>query len=349
MIVNARWATMFGLVLMGAAVCGCGGGGDNESVTTGPGPTAQGHGPDATVVVDGSSTVYRISKAAQEAFASVDPDVNVVVDNHGTGGGFGRYLQGEVDIVDASRNANDDEAAKARAHGIEWTRFFVGNDGITVVVNPSNTFVRSLTVEQLKKLWQPNSKVNTWKDLDPSWPDRKIILYSPDNDSGTFDFFTEAVVGKTKSQREKVQQSSDDNTLVSGVASDEDGIGYFGYAYYAANGERLRAVPIQNGPDAKPVLPSPESIANKTYKPLSRPLYIFVKNSAARRPEVKQFLTYYLDNVDALSVKAKYDPLTADQEAANKEALATLYGDGSRGPAPAKPAAPGGEPGAAKE
>ena len=343
MISNFRRAAEIGLVLLSLTLAGCGG--DDEPGTTGPGGRRP--GPAATIIVDGSSTVFRISKAAQEAFASVNPDVTVVVDNHGTGGGFSRYLQGEVDIVDASRQAKEDETAKAKAQGIEWTRFIVGNDGITVVVNPKNTFVKSLTVEQLKKLWQPGSTVKTWKDLDPSWPDRKIILYSPDNDSGTFEFFTEAIVGKAKSQREKVQQSSDDNTLVNGVANDEDGIGYFGYAYYAANKERLRAVPVQNGPDAKPILPSPESIADKTYKPLSRPLFIFVKNSAARRPEVKQFLKYYLDNVDALSVKAGYDPPTAEDKAANTEALSALYPAG--GADSSKTGAPAGEPASAKK
>ena len=207
-----------------------------------------------------------------------------------------RYLQGEVDIVDASRPAKPDEESKAKAQGIEWTRFLVGYDGITLVVNPKNDFVKSLTVEQLKAIWAPASKVKTWKDVDPAWPARKIILYSPDNDSGTFEFFTEAIVGKAKSQRDDVQQSSDDNTLVNGVAGDPDGLGYFGYAYYAANKDKLRAVAVQNGADAKPVLPSPATIADKTYAPLSRPLFIYVKNSAARRPEVAQFLKYYLEN-----------------------------------------------------
>ena len=232
--------------------------------------------------------MFRISKAAQEDFGSVNPDIMVVVDNHGTGGGFGRYLQGEVDIVDASRPAKPDEEAKAKAQGIEWTRFLVGYDGITLVVNPKNDFVKSLSVEQLKTIWAPGSKVKTWKDVDPVWPDRKIVLYSPDNDSGTFEFFTEAIVGKAKSQRDDVQQSSDDNTLVNGVAGDVDGLGYFGYAYYADNKDKLRAVAVQNGPDAKPVLPSPETIPDKTYAPLSRPLFIYVKNSATRRPEVAQ-------------------------------------------------------------
>jgi phosphate transport system substrate-binding protein len=279
----------------------------------------------ATVVVDGSSTVYRISKAAQEAFESVNADTTVVVDNHGTGGGFGRYLEGEVDIVDASRPISEDEATKAKARGLDWTNFTVGNDGITVVVNPKNELVRAMSVEQLKKLYKPGSHVKTWKDLDPTWPDRKIILYSPDNDSGTFEFFTEAIVGKKKSQRDDVQQSSDDNTLVNGVVSDQDGIGYFGYAYYANNKDRLRAIAVQNGPDAKPVLPSPETIADKSYKPLARPLFIYVKNSAAKRPEVKQFLTYYLDNVEKLAVKGGYDPPTTDDQKANKEAFSKLY------------------------
>src|SRR4051812_23999399 len=170
---------------------GCGGGGgtgaDSDS---------------GTVVVDGSSTVFRISKEAQLAYSPGHPDVTVVVDNHGTGGGFSRYLQGEVDVVDASRDAKPDEAEKAKSQGIDWTRFLVGYDGITVVVNPKNDFVKSLTVGQLKALWSPGSTVKTWKDLDPSWPDRKIVLYSPDSDSGTFEFFTEAVVGKAKSQRD---------------------------------------------------------------------------------------------------------------------------------------------------
>ena len=311
-------AVLAGAVLyLGLAGCG----GDDSPVTGGPAKR-----PSGTVVIDGSSTVFRISKAAQESFNSVNPDVTVVVDNHGTGGGFGRYLQGEVDIVDASRPAKPEEESKAQAQGLDWTRFLVGYDGITLVVNPKNTFVRSMTVEQLKKLWEPGSRVRTWKDLDPTWPDRKIVLYSPDSDSGTFEFFTEAIVGKAKSQRDDVQQNSDDNFLVNGVAGDPDGLGYFGYAYYAANKDRLRAIAVQNGPEAEPILPSSESIASKTYVPLSRPLFIYVKNSAARRPEVAQFLQHYLDNIERLAVRGGYDPPTAEDREANTEALAALLG-----------------------
>jgi phosphate transport system substrate-binding protein len=215
--------------------------------------------------------------------------------------------------------------------------------------------VKTLTVDQLKKMWQPGSSVKTWKDVDPSWPDRKIIFYSPDNDSGTYEFFIEAIVGKPATpaaagkagaggatdakskgapgkaaapagQREGVQQSSDDNTLVNGVANDDDGLGYFGYAYYAANKDRLRSLAVQNGAEAKPVEPSPATIADKSYAPLSRPLFIYVKNSASRRPEVKQFLTYYVDNVDKLAVKGGYDPPTPEEMKSNQETLSKLLG-----------------------
>jgi phosphate transport system substrate-binding protein len=328
-----RTFRLIALAALGLGIVGCGSDEPENVAGTGPG----GQQPSGTVIVDGSSTVFRISKAAQEAFDAVNPHVTVVVDNHGTGGGFSRYLEGEVDIVDASRTAKDSEESKAKAQGIEWTRFTVGNDGITLVVNPKNTFVKAMTVEQLKKLWRPGSTVTAWKDLDPTWPDHKIILYSPDNNSGTYEYFIEAVIGDAKSQRDGVQQSSDDNTLVSGVANDADGLGYFGYAYYAANNDRLRAIAVQNGPDAKPVLPSPETIANKSYKPLSRPLFIFVKNSASRRPAVKQFVRYYLDHVDELSVKGGYDPPTAEDRKANIVSLAKLFPDSGTSAPPAAP------------
>jgi phosphate transport system substrate-binding protein len=290
--------------------------------------------PAAAVIVDGSSTVFRISKSAQEAFNGIDSEITVVVDNHGTGGGFSRYLQGEVDIVDASRAAKPDEESKAKAQGIEWSRFVVGYDGITLVVNPKNDFVKALSVEQLKAIWEPESKVKTWKDVDPTWPARKILLYSPDSDSGTFEFFTEAIVGKAKSQRDDVQPSSDDNTLVSGVAGDPDGFSYFGYAYFASNQDKLHAVAIQNGSTAQPVLPSPTTIADKTYAPLSRPLYIYVKNSAARRPEVAKFLKFYVNEIDELAKKGGYNPPTDQDKTSNAETLAKLLpGSDSKGKA----------------
>jgi phosphate transport system substrate-binding protein len=317
-------AGIVGLLVLLNLAAGCGGPANQSAGGPGPGPKASG-----TILVDGSSTVFRISKAAQEGFSRVNPGVTVVVDNHGTGGGFGRYNRGEVDIVDASRAAKPDEEAKAKQQGIDWTRFLVGYDGITLVVNPKNNFVKSLTVDQLKAIWEPGSKVKTWKDVDASWPDRKIIFYSPDNDSGTFDFFTEAITGEPKRQRDDVQPSADDNTLVNGVAGDPDGLGYFGYAYYAANSDKLRPLGVARSAGAEAVVPSPATIADKSYAPLSRPLYIYVKNSAARRPEVSEFLKYYLENVDTLAVKAKYDAPSPAEKAANLETLSKLLSGGS--------------------
>ncbi len=316
------WAISLSITMSIAPGCGGesgGGGGPN-------GPPAA--APAATIIVDGSSTVVRISEAAQEEFKAVNPAVTVTVDEHGTGGGFSRYLQNEVDIVDASRPAKPDEEAKAKAQGIEWTRFVVGYDGITLVVNPKNDFVKALSVEQLKAIWAPGSKVKTWKDVDAAWPDQKIALYSPDNDSGTFEFFTEAIVGKAKSQREDVQQSSSDNTLVLGVSGDQFGLGYFGYAYYSSNQDKLRAVPVKNGADARPVLPGPDTIRDKSYAPLSRPLFIYVKNSAARRPEVGQFLRFYIENIKSLSEKGGYNPPTGEDVAANQATLSKLLSSG---------------------
>jgi phosphate transport system substrate-binding protein len=290
-------------------LAGCGGGGSR-----------------GVVIIDGSSTVFRISNAAQEAYNLVNPEVDVVVDNHGTGGGFSRYLQGEVDIVDASRPAKPDEESKAKAQGIEWTRFLVGYDGITVVVNPANEVVKELDVSRLNAIWAPDSSVRTWKDIDPSWPESKLVLYCPDRDSGTFEFFTEAIVGKARSQREDVQASSDDNILVKGVAGDRDGLGYFGYAYYSANKDKLRAVPIKNSPDAPAVAPSPATILDKSYSPLARPLYIYAKNSALRRPDVAAFVKYYLENVATLAEKAGYVAPTSEDQADNKKALAGAGG-----------------------
>lgn len=304
------------LLATSVLICGCGG--DEDDKSTG--------GPSGTVDVDGSSTVFRISDVAREAFEKVDPKVNVVVGNHGTGGGFGRYLKGEVDVVDASRAAKPDEEEKAKAQGIDWARFLVGYDGIAVVVNKKNTFVKSLTVAQLKALLVSDSKVKTWKDLDPSWPDRKVVFYTPDKDSGTYEFFVEAVLGKGAKQRDDIQASPDDNFLVKGVSGDEDGVGYFGYAYYAANAATLTALGIKADDTTPLVVPNPKTILDKSYAPLSRPLYIYVKKSAMGRPAVASFVRFYLEGVAKFAEKARYVAPTAEDQAANKATLAALPG-----------------------
>lgn len=251
------------------------------------------------IVVDGSSTVFRISKAAQLGFSEVDPSAEVIVESHGTGGGFGRYLAGEVDIVDASREAKDEEA-KGAVGALAWDKHLVAYDGITVVVNPANDFVTDLTTDQLKKIWESGSKVVTWKDINPAWPDHKIMFFSPDKDSGTFEYFTEAINHKSRSQRDGCQVSSDDNVLIRGVAGEKDSIGYFGYAYYQSNSSKLKAVKV-NG-----VEPNKDTIKSGKYPALTRPLYIYVKKESMERPQVKKFVEYYLGNVGELSEKSGY-------------------------------------------
>jgi phosphate transport system substrate-binding protein len=230
-------------------------------------------------------------------------------------------LDGSIDIVDASRAAKPEEESAATAKGLDWVRFTVGYDGLTVAVNPSNTFVESMTTEQLAKLYEPGSTVSRWKDLDPAWPDRKIVLFSPDNDSGTYDYFVEAILPKKKAQRQDLQSSADDNTLVTGVAGDKDSIGYFGYAYYQASRDKLKAVAIKESAGSEGVLPSLETVISGKYKPLSRPLYIYVKRSSLKRTEVMEFVRYYLANAGSLSQKAGYIPPTDSDTAANDRAL----------------------------
>ena len=313
--------TLIGFGALFLAGCGGGGGGEGggNSAGSSSGTGGSSGGGAKTIVVDGSSTVFRISKAAQVGYGKVNPDIEVVVESHGTGGGFGRYMEGEVDIVDASREAKPEETAKATGK-LAWTRYLVGHDGISVLVNPKNDFVSELSLADLKKLWEPDSKIKTWKDLNPAWPDRKITFFSPDKDSGTFEYFTEAVNKKARSQRSDIQASPDDNTLVRGVAGDADSIGYFGFAYYSANASKLKLVKIKG--DKGAVAPSKETILSGEYPALARPLYLYVKNDSLKRAEVKAFLGYYLENVVTHSEKAGYVGPTADEIKANSGAFA---------------------------
>lgn len=274
------------------------------------------------VVLDGSSTVFRVSKVAQVWYDRIDPETDVIVESHGTGGGFSRYLAGEADIVNASRAAKPAEEAKAVGDRA-WTRFVVAHDGITVVVNPKNDFVESLTLEQLKAIWEPGSKIRTWRDVDPRWPNRRISLFSPDKDSGTFEFFTEAIVHKARSQRDDIQASPDDNTLVRGVAGDADALGYFGYAHYMANRHQLKAVKLV-GRNGVPVEPSRESILTESYPALARPLFIYVSRAAVTRSRVRRFLAYYLDNVTEIAERAGYVGPTPDEIQANLAAFVQM-------------------------
>jgi phosphate transport system substrate-binding protein len=254
--------------------------------------------------IDGSSTVYPLAEAVAEEFRSEAPKIKVTVGLSGTGGGFKRFAAGEIDIANASRPIKTSEAELAAKNKIEYIELPVAFDGLSIVVNPKNTWVKSLTVAQLKKIFSATDSAKTWKDVDPSWPADPIKLYSPGTDSGTFDYFREVVVGKDGKIRADLTASEDDNTLVSGVSGDKNAIGFFGCAYYFENKDKLQIVPIDGGKGA--VTPTPETIENGTYAPFSRPLFIYVNKSAAAKPEVKVFIDFFLKNAGTLANDVGY-------------------------------------------
>ncbi len=245
-----------------------------------------------TVKADGSSTVFPISEAVGEEFQKLHPNVRVTVGISGTGGGFKKFCAGEIDISDASRPIKESEKELCSKNGITYEEFKVAFDGISVLVNPQNTWVETMTVAELKKIWEPNSTVKTWKDIRATWPNERIYLAGPGTDSGTFDYFTEAIVGKEKASRSDFTASEDDNVLVQAIAGEKYGLGYFGYAYYVENKDKLKLVAIDTGKGQ--VLPSEQTINDGTYKPLSRPIFIYAKKESMKRPEVKEFVKYYL-------------------------------------------------------
>ena len=247
------------------------------------------------VLADGSSTVFPITQAVAEEFMKVHQGVKVSVGIAGTGGGFKRFVVGETDINDASRPISEKEVDACKKSGVEYLELKVAIDGLSVVVNPKNDWCKAITVSQLKKLWNKGSTVKKWNELDPSWPDAEIRLYGPGPDSGTFDYFTEAVNGKAKESRSDYTPSEDDNVLVQGVNGDKNSLGYFGYAYYSDNQDKVKLLAIADGDDlSKAVVPSDETILNGTYKPLSRPLFIYVNKKSFEKPQVREFVKYYI-------------------------------------------------------
>jgi phosphate transport system substrate-binding protein len=273
---------------------------------------------DKIIKIDGSSTVYPITEAVAEEFQAANK-VKVTVGISGTGGGFKKFCRGETDISDASRPILKKEMDACKEAGIQYLELPIAYDGITVVISKSNDFIKSMTVEDLKKMWEPSAqgKVKTWKQVNAAWPDTALKLFGPGADSGTFDYFTEAVVGKAKSSRGDYTASEDDNVLVQGVESDKGGLGYFGYSYFDANQDRLKAVPIVAKKGAPAVTPSFETIKDGTYQPLARPLFLYVNATAAAfKPEVKAFVNFYLANAPKLVKEVKYIPLPANEYAA---------------------------------
>ena len=272
-----------------------------------------------TVSLDGSSTVYPISEAIAEEFLSVAPRVRVTVGVSGTGGGFKKFLSREIDINDASRTIKNSEVEEARANGIDYLEIPVAFDGLSVVVNPNNTWVDFLTVDELRMIWQPGSMVDSWDDIRPNWPQLPIRLYGPGTDSGTFDYFTEAVNGESGASRPDYTASEDDNVLVQGISGDENALGFFGYAYYIENQDNLKIVPIDEGNG--PVAPTARSINDGTYSPLSRPIFVYLNTDSLARPEVRSFVDFYIDNAAGIANEVGYIELPEEMYQASRDAL----------------------------
>ena len=275
------------------------------------------------VLIDGSSTVFPMTEAVAEEFSKENPRIRVKVGMSGTGGGFKKFTTGRTDINNASREIRPNEVKAAKKNNINYKKVSVAYDGITVVVHPENDWVDKLTTSELKRIWQSGSQVKTWADVRSGWPDEPMKLYGPGTDSGTFDYFTEAINGKAHSSRSEFTKSEDDNVLVQGVAGDKYSLGYFGYAYYLENKDKVKIVPIDDG-DGKAVLPNSETIQTGTYKPLSRHLFLYLNTDRVKsKDSLYTFMKFYLENAKTLSKDVGYVPL---EDAAYKKALAELEG-----------------------
>jgi len=298
------------------ALAACGGG--NESSAGGVA---------GEVVSDGSSTVQPLTAAAGELFSEENGDVNVSVATSGTGGGFEKFCAGETDLSNASRPIKDEEKAVCDEKGIKYTELRVATDALTVVVSKENDFVKCLTTDELKKMWEPaaEDKVTTWKQVNSEFPDEKIELYGPGTDSGTFDYFTDEINGEEGASRSDYNASEDDNVLVKGVGGSPNALGYFGYTYYEENADSLKIVEVDSGDGC--VAPSAKTAQEGTYSPLSRPLFVYVNNdSYAKKKQVAAFIDYYVEQDQAISEAAKFITLNDEQRAELTGALDTLKG-----------------------
>jgi phosphate transport system substrate-binding protein len=276
------------------------------------------------VLIDGSSTVFPIAEAIAEEFQAGNPGVRVSVGISGTGGGFKRFCNGETDLVNASREIKDSERELCAAAGIEFVELPLAWDGLSIIANPANEFLQCLTVDELHKVWRPGSGVRTWSDIRAEWPAEAIKLYGPGTDSGTFDYFTETINGEAGASRPDYQASEDDNILVQGVAGDLHSLGYLGYAYFSENAQRLKLVAVDGGNGC--VTPSDETIADGSYAPLSRPLYVYVKLASLSRPEVMAYLDFLVNNAHEVVPATGYLALTPEEYAADLAKLAAAAG-----------------------
>lgn len=286
------------------------------------------------IKIDGSSTVYPITEAVAEEFQKSRKNaIKVTVGISGTGGGFKKFCRDELDISNASRPITRAEMADCKAAGVEYIEMPVAFDALTVVINPKNTFLRQATIAEMKTLWEPaaQGRIMKWNQVNPSWPDAPVKLFGAGADSGTFEYFTEAMVGKAKSSRGDYTASEDDNVLVQGVARDINAIGYFGYAYYAENAGKLKALPIVSPKTGKAVEPSPDNVVNGSYQPLSRPVFIYVKAGSLAKPEVRDFVEFYMKEGARLTREVKYVPLPASAYTGNvahmnRKKIGTVFG-----------------------
>ncbi len=301
------------------------------AVTLACGPSAQdartGEGGSAgagLVTLDGSSTVFPISEAVAEEFQKVDRNVRVTVGISGTGGGFQKFCRGEIDIADASRPISATEVAACEKSGVGYIELPIAYDGIAIAANPKNTWASNITVAELKTLWGPEAqgKVTRWSHVRTGWPDREIHLFGAGVDSGTYDYFTEAITGKAKSSRGDFTSSEDDNVLVQGIGNDELALGFLPFAYFEENSARLKLLPVDEGKGAGPITPTPETIEQGTYRPLSRPVFIYVSKKAAARPEVQRFVEFFLKHADSLVREVNYVSLGAASYTSSAEKFA---------------------------
>jgi phosphate transport system substrate-binding protein len=310
-------------LLLGA----CGGG---QSEQPGSGSAAA---PTGVIKIDGSSTVYPVTEAVAEEFGRATGNRDVTVGIAGTGGGFQKFCRDEIDIADASRPISSAESDACAKTGVQFIELPIAYDGLAIVVNPKNTWAASMTVAELKKLWEPaaQGKILRWNQVRPGWPDREIHLFGAGVDSGTFDYFTEAIMGKVDESRGDYTSSEDDNVIVQGVSGDEGALGYFGYAYYSENKGKLKLVAVDDGDDSNgkgPIEPSLETVKNGTYRPLSRPIFIYPRVASLEKPEVRSFVEFYLNKGVPLVSEVGYVPLT-DQEYTQVRARFTARKTGS--------------------
>lgn len=302
---------LVGVMALSLAACG---GGNTETEGEAPDTALTG-----TIAIDGSSTIFPITEAIAEEFNGTYPEVRIPIGVSGTGGGFKKFIAGETDISNASRPIKDEEAQAAAAAGIEYIEMTIAYDGLSLLVNPANDWVDSLTVEELKMMWAPDSTVKTWSDIRSEWPNEEIKFYAPGTDSGTFDYFTEEINGESGAIRPDFTASEDDNVLVQGIAGDKNAIGFFGYAYYEENQDKLKLVAIDNG--SGPVTPDFDTIQDGSYSPLSRPIFIYINKAALEKPEVVEFITFYNTVGEEIIPEVGYVALPSADYQANLELL----------------------------